>query len=87
MGSIDCAQLFQLMIKSINGKKCLEVGCFTGYTTLTMALALGPDGQVITADLNRERVAFDIWQRAGVSDKVKIRHQKLYKIFNNFKIR
>lgn len=72
MGSLDCAQLFQLMIKSINAKKCLEVGCFTGYTALSMALALehDDDSLVITMDINRESVAFDIWQRAGVGHKV-----------------
>lgn len=72
MASVECAQLFQVLVKSTRAKRCLEVGCFTGYTTLSLASALPDDGQVFTLDLNRDVVAFDIWKKAGVDRKVNI---------------
>ena len=70
MGSVDCVQLFQVLVKSMGAKKCLEVGCFTGYTSLSLAQAIPSDGVVFTTDLNREQVGFVIFERANVSHKV-----------------
>ena len=72
LGSLDSAQHFQLILKAINAKKCLEVGCFTGSTTLTIALALPEDGKVITTDITDQYAAQDIWKEAGVDHKINL---------------
>jgi O-methyltransferase len=51
----------------------VEVGTFTGYTALTIALALPADGQVITCDVSDEYVRQDIWKKAGVEDKITLK--------------
>lgn len=72
LGSTDEAQFFQLLLKSINAKKCIEVGAFTGYTTMTMAMALPDDAQIICCDITDEYLARDIWQEAQVETKIKL---------------
>lgn len=72
LGAFEEVQHFQLLLKAIKAKKCLEVGTYTGYTALSLALALDEDGQVITTDINSDKVAFDIWKRAGMEKKVRI---------------
>ena len=69
-GSVEVAQHFQVILKAMRAKRCLELGCYTGYTALSMALALPDDGQVITCDLNETRVQKSIWREAGVEHKV-----------------
>ena len=44
----------QLIIKISNSKKCLEIGTFTGFSSLTMALALPKEGKIITLDHDHE---------------------------------
>lgn len=70
MGSVDEIQLFQVLIKSMGAKKCLEIGCFTGYTTLCLAEAMPDDGFIFTCDITDEAVAKEIWKEAGVANKV-----------------
>lgn len=72
LGSTDEAQFFQLLLKSMNAKKCIEVGAFTGYTTMTMAMALPDDAQIICMDISDEYLARDIWQEAGVEKKIQV---------------
>ena len=52
--SISQAQFLQTFIKSSNIKKILEIGSFTGFSALSMALALPPDGSLISLDKNLE---------------------------------
>lgn len=70
LGALECVQLFQLMLRNMNAKKCLEVGTFTGYTSLSLAQALPDDGQVVTTDIYRNQVQFETWKKAGVDHKV-----------------
>ena len=53
-------------------KRILEIGTFTGYSALSMALALPSDGQVITLDKNEEwaQIARRYWEMAGVTHKI-----------------
>ncbi|MDP1604154.1 MAG: class I SAM-dependent methyltransferase [Legionella sp.] len=69
------AQFLQFMIKLINARKVLELGTFTGYSALAMALALPDDGELITCDISAEWTANapSFWQEAGVNDKIKLR--------------
>ena len=76
-GSVEVAQHIQFLLKAMGAKRCLELGCFTGYTTLSMALAIPNDGQVVTCDINENFVQRGVWKEAGVDHKV------LYKLNNS----
>lgn len=73
--SAEQAQLLAFLIELMGARRVLEVGCFTGYTTLAMALALPPDGQVTTLDVNDDWTAIGRrhWQEAGVAERIDLR--------------
>tara|TARA_B100000579_G_scaffold371374_1_gene333907 strand:- start:401 stop:1054 length:654 start_codon:yes stop_codon:yes gene_type:complete len=52
--SVSQAQFLQTLIKASNVKKILEIGSFTGFSALSMAMALPPDGTLISLDKNPE---------------------------------
>ncbi|MEO1018375.1 MAG: class I SAM-dependent methyltransferase [Pseudomonadota bacterium] len=68
-------QFLQLLLKLIEAREVLEVGCFVGYGTLAMALALPEDGRVTTIDVNEDWAATgrDYWRQAGVETKIEFR--------------
>ena len=72
-------QFLQLLVSLIGAKKCLEVGVFTGYSSLAVALALPADGKIIACDVSVEwtNIARRFWQRAGVADKIDLRLELL----------
>jgi predicted O-methyltransferase YrrM len=53
----------------------LEIGCFAGYSALAMALALPPDGRLVTLEVNAEPIEIGrrAWHAAGVADKIEVR--------------
>ena len=71
----DQGQLMALLAKLIGAKRCLEVGVFTGYSSLAVALALPPDGSIIAMDVSEEwtSIARRHWEKAGVADKIDLR--------------
>jgi predicted O-methyltransferase YrrM len=73
--SPDQGQFMALLVKLLQAKKTLEVGVFTGYSSLVVALALPPDGKVIACDVSEEftSIARRYWQEAGVADKIDLR--------------
>ena len=73
LGSTDEIQFFQIILKAINARNVIEVGTFTGYSTLTMALALPDDAKIITCDVTDSVIATDIWDEAGVSKKIEVK--------------
>ncbi len=68
----DQVQFMQLLVKLIGARRCIEVGVFTGYSALGVALALPEDGQIIACDVNEQytSIAQRYWERAGVADKI-----------------
>jgi len=71
--SISQCQFLHLIIKISNIKKILEIGTFTGLSTLSMALALSGDGKIIALDKNEKtnKVAVDFFKKANQEHKVK----------------
>lgn len=73
--SPEQGQFMQFLIKAIKAKRTLEVGTFTGYSALVVALALPADGQVVACDVSEEftSVGRPYWKQAGVEDKIDLR--------------
>ncbi|MDF1678413.1 MAG: class I SAM-dependent methyltransferase [Legionellaceae bacterium] len=69
------AQFIQLLLRMLNAKKVLELGTFTGYSTLAMALVLPDDGQIITCDINPAWTehAEPFWQAANQAHKIQLK--------------
>lgn len=76
MGQMQIApeqgQFMALLVRLMGAKKTLEVGVFTGYSSLAVALALPPDGQVVACDVSEDytAIARRYWERAGVADRI-----------------
>jgi predicted O-methyltransferase YrrM len=68
-------QLLALLVKLIGARRTLELGVFTGYSSLWVALALPPDGKIIACDVNAEwtATARQYWEAAGVAEKIDLR--------------
>jgi predicted O-methyltransferase YrrM len=68
-------QFMAFLVQAIGAKKTLEVGVFTGYSSLVVALALPPQGKVIACDVSEEytSIARRYWQEAGVDHKIDLR--------------
>jgi predicted O-methyltransferase YrrM len=68
-------QLMGLLVRLIGARRALEIGTFTGYSALAVALALPPDGSLVCCDVNAEWTAMArrYWDEAGVADKIELR--------------
>lgn len=73
--SPEQGQFLALLMQLLGARKTLEIGVFTGYSSLAVALALPEDGRVIACDVNEEytSVARRYWREAGVDRKIDLR--------------
>jgi predicted O-methyltransferase YrrM len=64
-----------LLVRLLGARKTLEVGVFTGYSSMVVAKAMGPEGRVLALDVSEEftAVARRHWAKAGVADRIELR--------------
>lgn len=69
------AVLLTMLVRLTRAETIVEVGTYTGYSTLALALGLPPTGQVITLDVSEEwtAIARQAWHAAGVADRIELR--------------
>ncbi len=71
----DQGQFMSFLVKLTGVRKAIELGVYTGYSSLAVALVLPPDGRLIACDINDEytSVAKRYWDEAGVAEKIDLR--------------
>src|ERR1700689_2019875 len=64
-----------LLVRMLGARKTLEVGVFTGYSSMVVAKAMGPEGKVLALDVSEEftAVARRHWTTAGIADRIELR--------------
>jgi predicted O-methyltransferase YrrM len=75
--SPEQGQFLALLARLIGARQCIEVGTYTGYSSLAIALVLPPDGKLIACDINptTTTIARQFWREAAVDSRVELRLQ------------
>jgi caffeoyl-CoA O-methyltransferase len=73
--SPEQGQFMALLAQLIGARRCIELGTYTGYSALAVALALPPDGKLIACDVSDEwtRIGRPFWREAGVESRIDLR--------------
>ncbi|TNE46548.1 MAG: SAM-dependent methyltransferase [Deltaproteobacteria bacterium] len=73
--SAEQGQFMGLLVELMGMKRIVEIGTFTGYSSLRMALSLDDDGHITACDVNDEwtQMARRYWEEAGVADRITLR--------------
>ena len=71
----DQGAFLALLVRLLDATRALEIGTYTGYSSLAVAMALPPGGKLICCDVNDEwtQVARRYWREAGLADRVELR--------------
>ncbi|GAA6223425.1 catechol O-methyltransferase domain-containing protein 1-like [Lates japonicus] len=85
MVASEQAQLMANLIKLINGTKAIEIGMYTGYNALSMALAMPENGRVVACEIEDTyvNIAKPFFKEAGVENKIDVQHQIAMKTLND----
>ena len=73
--SPELGNLLSLLVRLLGARRCIEVGVFTGYSSLSVARALPEDGRIIACDVSESwtAIARRYWHEAGVESKIDLR--------------
>ncbi len=71
----DQGNLMAMLVKLTGAKRCIEIGTYTGYSALAVALALPKDGRIVCCDVSEEftNVGKPFWKKAKVEKKIDLR--------------
>jgi predicted O-methyltransferase YrrM len=69
---VEQGQLLSLLVKLIGARRCIELGTYTGYSALAVALALPADGLLVACDVSEEWTSIGrrFWREAGVDSRI-----------------
>jgi caffeoyl-CoA O-methyltransferase len=72
--SPEQGQFMGLLVELTGARNIIEIGTYTGYSSLCMALAMPEDGRLVCCDISEEwtRIARRYWTEAGVEDKIRL---------------
>lgn len=75
ISSSDVGALLALLAKTVNARKAIEIGTFTGYTALKVASALPADGKLVCCDISAEwtDIGKPFWKQAGVDGRIELK--------------
>jgi caffeoyl-CoA O-methyltransferase len=73
--SHDEGELLTMLVRLVGGRNAIEVGTFTGYSSICIARGLAEDGRLLCCDVSEEwtSIARSYWERAGVADRIELR--------------
>jgi predicted O-methyltransferase YrrM len=71
----DQGAFMAMLVRLMGAKRCLEIGTYTGYSALAVALALPKDGTLVCCDISEQWTAVGkpFWKKAGVASKIDLR--------------
>jgi predicted O-methyltransferase YrrM len=71
----DQGAFMAMLVRLTDAYRCLEIGTFTGYSSIAVGLALPPHGKMVCCDVSREwtDIARRYWTEAGLTDRIELR--------------
>jgi caffeoyl-CoA O-methyltransferase len=71
----DQGTMFEILARSIGARSAIEIGTFTGYSSMSLARGMGPEGRLICCDVGHEwtAIAREHWELAGLDDRIDLR--------------
>jgi caffeoyl-CoA O-methyltransferase len=71
----DQAVLLEILARATGARRAVEIGTFTGYSSLALARGMGADGRLLCLDISEEwtAIAREYWEKAGVADRIELR--------------
>jgi caffeoyl-CoA O-methyltransferase len=71
----DQSVLLEILARAMGARRVIEIGTFTGYSSLALARGMGPEGRLLCLDISEEwtAIARQAWEKAGVADRIELR--------------